>query len=795
MPRPTRNIANVPANSARTGTYSTGATVISELIKRLAEAAQYTTGDQIPPCAILWPDEIRAWETIIDELKKGLPELYVLGPYDPENKTGPAIWLRCVEARAVEHSIPDDKIPIFYLPGVSRQQLREIEDLPILLQSLAELQFRGAVWAHPNGRDWTPFGFLSSDRGGLGLEIIRDDKTNEALQRALSLVLQQPINELVTERLDEDYFDNLLNPDLPSQILRWMHDPNRFRQEKDTNAWKAFCGQCFGEYRFHPEKDGPLKAAELLGDKANKWTDVWRRFEDAPQRYTGVIDLLEKADPNDRGVLPSFSENWPKINAQKERDLADALTALDGKGSKDVATKVTELEKQHGMRRRWLWAELGMAQLARALEHLTFLAHTYELAIGGPSAESIAETYVSDGWRVDAAVVDALACCSKAEHESPVTGPIRTLYSAWLDQSARHLQQLAASKPASVKPRLGPVTADLGKVIVFADALRFDLVRRLQSKLQGYEMKLSWDWSPFPPVTPTAKPYASPVATHFVGKDVSDEFAVTIESSGYKWTQDRFEALLKESGIQFLKGQDTGDPSGTAWTECGRLDARGHDEGWRLAKLLEQEIDMLAEKILQLLTAGWNEVTVVTDHGFLLLPGGLPKIELPKYLVVDRWGRCATLKDRSTSEMPQLPWFWNDSVSVVSPYGIGCFKAGVEYVHGGISPQELVVPRLHIKRSAVSSQPKIAEVKWVGLRCRVTVVDAQTGLLVDIRTRPAAKETSRIEGHQPREVSSDGTSSLPIADTADEGMAAVIVLLSADGNVLHSLPTEIGVNK
>jgi len=340
MARRRKITANIPASTGRVNSFSEDSTVKSELVKRLSEVAQYTSGDQVSPCAILWPDESRSWETVINELKRDLPELYVHGPFDSENKSGPAIWLRCVEARAIEHSIPEGKIPIFYLPGISRQQLREIEDLPFVLQPLAELQFRGVVWAHPNGRDWTPLAFLSSDRGGLGLEIIRDDKTNEALQRALSLVLQQPVTELASERLDEDYFDNLLNPDLPSQILRWMHDPDRFRQEKDTNSWKAFCGQCVGEYRFHPEKDGPLKAAELLGDRVQKWSDVWRRFEEAPTRYGGIIALLAKADPSDSGRLPLSRENWPKINAQKERELAEALTSLEGKGPKDVAARI-----------------------------------------------------------------------------------------------------------------------------------------------------------------------------------------------------------------------------------------------------------------------------------------------------------------------------------------------------------------------------------------------------------------------------------------------------------------------
>jgi hypothetical protein len=47
----------------------------------------------------------------------------------------------------------------------------------------------------------------------------------------------------------------------------------------------------------------------------------------------------------------------------------------------------------------------------------------------------------------------------------------------------------------------------------------------------------------------------------------------------------------------------------------------------------------------------------------------------------------------------------------------------------------------------------------------------------------------------PREVSADGTVSLPAGDDHDEGLAVVVVLLAPDGEqVLHSLPTQIGGN-
>jgi predicted ATP-dependent Lon-type protease len=44
-------------------------------------------------------------------------------------------------------------------------------------------------------------------------------------------------------------------------------------------------------------------------------------------------------------------------------------------------------------------------------------------------------------------------------------------------------------------------------------------------------------------------------------------------------------------------------------------------------------LEELRRKIDGLLAVGWKRVRVVTDHGWLLLPGGLPKIELSSVMV------------------------------------------------------------------------------------------------------------------------------------------------------------------
>jgi hypothetical protein len=111
-----------------------------------------------------------------------------------------------------------------------------------------------------------------------------------------------------------------------------------------------------------------------------------------------------------------------------------------------------------------------------------------------------------------------------------------------------------------------------------------------------------------------------------------------------------------------------------------------------LARRVREHLNGFVERISGLLKAGWQKVRVVTDHGWLLVPGGLPKADLPKYLTATRWGRCAVVKPSATVDYPSYTWFWSEDVQVASPYGIDCFVAGKEYGHGGLSVQECVVP-------------------------------------------------------------------------------------------------------
>jgi len=124
----------------------TSGTFIEAVKESLAAAGRYNSGDSLPPAAILWTDAEGEWQPIVTRLRALMPELLTLGEYEPQQHTGPAIWLRCIVDGALpEVKMPEKSVPILYLPKVSRQLLRSPEECPDELKPLVELQYRGAV--------------------------------------------------------------------------------------------------------------------------------------------------------------------------------------------------------------------------------------------------------------------------------------------------------------------------------------------------------------------------------------------------------------------------------------------------------------------------------------------------------------------------------------------------------------------------------------------------------------------------------------------------------------------------
>jgi hypothetical protein len=208
---------------------------------------------------------------------------------------------------------------------------------------------------------------------------------------------------------------------------------------------------------------------------------------------------------------------------------------------------------------------------------------------------------------------------------------------------------------------------------------------------------------------------------------------------------------------------------------------------------VETEVRDLVSRIGALLKAGWTEVVVVTDHGWLLVPNGLPKVELKAFLTETRWSRCAALKADAQTDALAFKWHWNPTVMMASPPGTGSYWAGIEYAHGGVSLQKMVTPVLRVRATpSAGGSARLLEAKWTGAKCRVSVGGACAGVRVDIRTSQTDPNTSLLTDQHARETTADGKVSVFLEDDADIGKPAEVVLLDSSGQVIHSLPTILG---
>jgi hypothetical protein len=746
------------------------------------------------PVALLWTDADGQWRPLIPTLQKVVPQLYVLGPYAPDARQGPVIWLKCI----VERTLPDVSpapgvVPILYLPNVSRQDLRAGGDCPLILQPLVELQYRGAVWHQRNGRDWTVEAFLTSE-DGIGLDIAKGNQTRDAMLRALALLAPEPLSALRGRRLEADDFDRLAIGDPVRDLLGWMSEADAFQARCDASRWATFRDVCVREFGFDPDHDGTQAAADALLQGGGKWDEVWRRFCDAPRLYQGVSAVLRQARPRDLLGLVDHSRR-PGLNEEQEEKLRKELEAALSLPHAQACEKVAALDEQHKERRGWVWAQLEESPCAVALEPLGRLAKAAKTTLGGATADAMAADYAAQGWRCDRAAIEALSRLKQGGDNSLITKVVRALYEPWLDRSARRFQELLSAPGVDPKKLTSGVGPERDSCVLFVDGLRFDVGAMLHERLeaQGFRVGMSHRIAPTPTVTATAKPVASPAHGSCSGKADAEDFTPIIASSNQPATASRLRDAMARMGVEVLdpdQAQMAVGGAGGGWTEIGKLDALGHSLDALLVRQIDPEIDAMVDRIGALLSAGWSRVRVVTDHGWLLLPGGLPKVELSPHLVATKWSRCAAVKGGSTPAIPTYPWYWNPMLRIASPPGIGAFLANTEYAHGGISLQECVIPDLVVERGEEAVAATISEISWRGMRCRVAVKTNAIGLQVDLRLN--WKQAASSIAAAAKELGTNGEASLAVSDDKHEGAAASVVVSDASGRVLDYKPTTVG---
>lgn len=744
------------------------------------------------PAVIVWTDPKQQWQSLVPMLLKALPELLVYGEYDPEHRSGPAIWLRCAADGTLDNlELPADSTPILYLPGIGRQDLRAGESCPDALKPLVELMYRGKLWLQRGGGDWTATAFLTS-RDTLGLDIKGDNATTDAMVRALPEFATEALSRFSGRHLEADDFDQMLTTDVVRDLLLWMNDTEATRERLGEARWTAFCNQCQQQFDFSPDNDGETVAGEKLGNAEGDWKKLWQRFAEAPGNYQGIPDLLRRSKPAGLIFEPA---RWPDENQKEEASLRAALGEIETLQHSEACKRILELEVQHSARRDWVWAQLNQAPLAMTLRSLAMLAKHSRQAIGGQSPDDIARTYLQSGWQADAAAWRAVAQAHGTDQEL-IRTVVHSLLKPWADDSARTFQAAVQASALPDARHAEAVTVEAGGCIVFADGLRYDLGEALHTELERRDcrVQMNYRWAGMPTVTATAKPAVTPVADKIKGDRLPDDFSPQIASSGKAANAGELRKAMAVAGYQILTGDGMGDwpesNDSRGWTEEGKIDTRGHQLQGDLPQILEEEIQRLANRIVGLLDGGWQSVRVVTDHGWVYLPKGLPKVELPHHLTASKWARCAAIAGDSQVAVPTAPWHWNTGEYFATAPGVACFTAANCYAHGGISIQECLTPDITVQRAGGRVQhTTIDSVTWTGMRCFVVATGATAGVQADLRLQTAAGESVAAAVKM---LDEDGSTSLLLADDEHESVQLVVVLLDGSGKVLAQHKTKVG---
>ena len=399
-------------------------TALDALALALDDALSYDPNVAAEPIALLWPDKERQWESVVP-LLQSQRRIVAYGEFDPVRRSGPAYWLRCVIASTIALDGAPDGTPVVYLPGVSRDDLRNAGAAAPELAPLAALQHRSQWFAHPNGKDWTIRALLSNGHKGLGLNVDADGNTAIALVANLKALIEQPLTRLANRYIDADFIAGLANPDPTRTLLEWIDDPKGTQAALDPGAWAAFLQHCSSDLGFDPIASGEIEAARRLGEASGPWRHAWQRFRASPGDYERIPDRLRQAQHE---FLPPNPGAWPNLAEQAEGQLRSALNALRDESAAAARQRILELDDEHGVRRGYVWADLDWTPLVLALEHLATLAKATSAPFPIQSVDAIAQWYAQSGWHADRAALGALDEVDRKVDCAAVNAAVAAIY-------------------------------------------------------------------------------------------------------------------------------------------------------------------------------------------------------------------------------------------------------------------------------------------------------------------------------------------------------------------------------
>lgn len=248
------------------------------------------------------------------------------------------------------------------------------------------------------------------------------------------------------------------------------------------------------------------------------------------------------------------------------------------------------------------------------------------------------------------------------------------------------------------------------RAVIIVDALRYDCALALKSMLTGSEVSVTPMRAMLPTITPFGMSALLP-ASH--GPDgLIEKGNLRVPARGgldFGERENRIKQMTmagadcrKIDAVENVSAKPSKLPSLLVVFGHEEVDRIGHGDGNALIRHLHKELERIARLVRKLHQWGYPEVTVVTDHGFVLLDAVNLPTEVP---LKPEW--CLVKKERyaivpAGADLPvkSKPMPWDESVRVGVPPGFAYFKTERSFSHGGATLQEMVIPRLCSRQRA-----------------------------------------------------------------------------------------------
>jgi len=501
------------------------------------------------------------------------------------------------------------------------------------------------------------------------------------------------------------------------------------------------------------ELPGGLSAAWVLPTAAQRrrTEDLLRIWRYAPQWNIGYRKLAASTD--------------------KRLDLAESLTWQDGLASCFTVPSIEVLCTAEAVRRLADGDQPGALVLAeqrlldanpwrdertgssasRWSDHWRVIKAVGTLhqavadhAVPNGELSKLLDWYVESGFGVDRAhrrlELSRLALASYGDLEQHVIAA-RSTYEAWVDKLCRAttaalsrsgLEGVAQLPQGEIHDKYVK-GAEVLTAYIWVDALRYELGADLAEAIRHditEHLSLHAATAGAPTITRVGMANLAPAAaeTLTLGLDGS-KLSVAVAGRAVSTVEHRVEMLRAAHGT--VVNLDLGTLSQQGEKELARaikgadfvlvrsqeIDASGEsgllNTAWPQFEGTKQD---LANAVAKLGQAGVRRIVITADHGFLALSqsvGDPRTIDAPIGGEGELHRRCWVGKGGTTADgtarIPLVTLGIRSDLDLIVPKGLAVFKAGggKQFFHGGLSPQELIIPVIVVDLEAAQEPQKL----------------------------------------------------------------------------------------